>query len=288
VSCARLLVIENADTDPVGRLGEWLSAAGLELDVLRAYEGVALPPRLSEYAGLLVLGGAMGAHDDADAPWLPQVRAMLRDAVSGELPTLGVCLGAQLLAVANGGEVRPNPDGPEFGAQLIAKRGVSATDPLFGPLPITPDVIQWHFDAIDVLPAGALKLASSPGCDAQAFRLGRLAWGIQFHIETTPEIVHNWASLDADALEGYDVPRLLSRADAVHDDLLEVWQPFAVSFAEVVRDPAAVRSSRAVAISTAAPITDPAAIRAALAAELTASRGASALPMPGVRQPGHD
>jgi hypothetical protein len=150
-----------------------------------------------------------------------------------------VCLGGQLLAVANGGQVAPNPDGPEFGAQLIAKRAASANDPLFGPLPITPDVIQWHFDAINSLPPGALQLASSPGCAVQAFRLGRLAWGIQFHIETTPEIVRGWAATDARALEGYDVQRLLSHADGVHDDLAEVWAPFATSFADVVRDPAA-------------------------------------------------
>jgi len=246
VTAPRLLVIQNADSDPVGRLGDWLSAAGLDLDVHRPYDGEALPSELSAYAGLLVLGGGMGASDDARAPWLPQVRALLRDAVSGELPTLGVCLGGQLLAVANGGQVAPNPDGPEFGAQLIAKRAASANDPLFGPLPITPDVIQWHFDAINSLPPGALQLASSPGCAVQAFRLGRLAWGIQFHIETTPEIVRGWAATDARALEGYDVQRLLSHADGVHDDLAEVWAPFATSFADVVRDPAAVRASRAV------------------------------------------
>jgi GMP synthase (glutamine-hydrolysing) len=289
VTAPRLLVIQNADSDPAGRLGDWLTAAGLDLEVLRPYDGAVLPPDLAGYDGLLVLGGGMSATDDAATPWLPQVRALLRDAVSREVPTLGVCLGAQLLATANGGRVSPNPDGPELGAQLIAKRQACADDPLFGPLPITPDVIQWHFDAIDPLPPGAVQLASAPGCDVQAFRLGRLAWGIQFHIETTPELVRDWAATDARELEGYDVERLLNRSDTVHDDLVEVWQPFAAAFADVVRDPASVHPSRAVATSIAAPVTDPAAIRAALAAELTASRGgATALPMPGLRQPGHD
>jgi GMP synthase (glutamine-hydrolysing) len=290
VTSPRLLVIQTAEDDPVGRLGDWLVAAGLDLAVLRPYDdGSVLPSDLVGYDGLLVLGGGMSATDDTATPWLPQVRALLRDAVSREMPTLGVCLGAQLLATANGGRVSPNPDGPEFGAHLIAKRQAAADDPLFGPLPITPDVIQWHFDAIDPLPPGAVQLASSPGCDIQAFRLGRLAWGIQFHIETTPELVRAWAAADADALEGWDVQRLLSRSDAAHDDLVDVWQPFAAVFADVVRDPGAVDPSRAVATSTAGPITDAAAIRAALAAELTASRGgAAALPMPGLRQPGHD
>ncbi|MDQ2749616.1 MAG: type 1 glutamine amidotransferase [Actinomycetota bacterium] len=289
MTAPRLLVIQTAADDPVGRLGDWLSAAGLHLDVLRPYEGAALPADLSGCSGLLVLGGGMSATDDAATPWLPEVRALLRDAVSREVPTLGVCLGAQLLATAAGGRVGPNPAGPEFGAQLIAKRAACAGDPLFGPVPITPDVIQWHFDEVHLLPPGAVLLASSPGCDIQAFRLGRLAWGVQFHIETTPELVRAWAATDARHLEGYDVELLLSRSDAVHEDLAEVWQPFAAAFADVLRDPAAVALLRAVPTSSAEPITDAAAIRAALAEELSASRGGPAvLPMPGLRQPGHD
>ncbi len=160
---------------------------------------------------------------------------------------------------------------------------------MFGPLPITPDVIQWHFDAVVALPPGAVQLAASPGCEIQAFRLGRLAWGTQFHFETTPELVRLWAALDADALEDYDVPLLLRRSDDAHADVAEVWAPFAQSFAGVVKDPDAVRASRAVPTSTAEPITDPAAIRAALAAELTASRGGPApLPTPALRPPAHD
>ncbi|MCU1656654.1 MAG: synthase-like glutamine amidotransferase [Pseudonocardiales bacterium] len=283
MTVARLLVIQNAASDPVGRLGDWLTAAGLELDVRNAEAGATVPDHLANFDGLLVLGGGMGATEDNSAPWLPAVRALLREAITEEKPTLGVCLGAQLLAVANGGTVAPNPGGPEFGAHLIAKRAAASTDPLFGPLPITPDVIQWHFDAITALPPGAVTVASSPGCDVQAFRLGRLAWGIQFHIETTPAIVRSWAATDADALDGYDVDRILGRSDAVHDDLVEVWQPFAIAFAGIVRHPDAVAPARGIPTSTAEPITDPAAIRAALAAEAHGSRSSGVLPMPGVR-----
>jgi GMP synthase-like glutamine amidotransferase len=261
-------------------LGDWLSEAGLGLEVRPADD---LPADLDGLSGLLVLGGAMAAHDDVGHPSLAGVRALLRAAVAAELPTLGICLGAQLLALANGGAVAVNPEGPEFGAQLIAKRAAAATDPLFRELPITPDVIQWHYDAVTVLPPGAVHLAGSPTCQYQAFRVGRLAWGIQFHIETTPGLVRDWARHDGDALRAYDVERLLARSDAVHDDIAEVWTPFAHAFAGVVREPDAVRSPRVIATSTAEPVTDPAAIRAALAAELTASRGHTSLPMPGVR-----
>jgi GMP synthase (glutamine-hydrolysing) len=283
VSQPRVLVVQNADSDPPGRLAEWLTEAGLELDVVA---GPDLPADLSGYAGLVVLGGDMGAWDDERAPWLPHERALLRAAVADELPMLAVCLGAQLLAAANGGRVEPNPDGPEVGAQLIAKRAAAATDPLFGPLPITPDVIQWHYDAVITLPPGAIHLASSPMCEHQAFRLGRLAWAVQFHLETTPAVVREWARLDAARLDGYDLDRMLSHVDAIDDDLVDVWRPFAAAFADIVRDPAVVPAAPTVRISTAAPVTDPAAIRAALAAEAHEAR--TSLPMPTMRPPGND
>lgn len=275
-SAPRVLVVEVHASDPVGRLGDWLIEAGVELDVVNE----ARP--LDGYAGLVVLGGPQHAHD----PELEPIRQLVRDAVSTELPMLGVCLGGQLLAAANGGRVETNPDGPEIGAQLIAKRAAASTDPLFGALPITPDVLQWHFDAITALPPGAVQLASSPLCEQQAFRLGRLAWGIQFHIETTPEIVRSWAAQDAANLPDHDLDLIVSRAAAVHDDLAEVWQPFAHAFADVVREPAAVPAPRGVPTSTAAPVTDPAAIRAALAAEAQGAR--AVLPLPTARPPGDE
>lgn len=284
---AHIDVLQLAPSDPVGRLGEWLQTAGARLVVhdLAAGDAVPVPGALS--GGLLVLGGPMSADDDERVPYLPAVRELLRAATSDEVPTLAVCLGAQLLAAAHGGRVQPNPDGPELGAQLIAKRAAAANDPLFGPLPITPDVIQWHFDAITTLPAGAIQLASSPMCEQQAFRLGRLAWGVQFHIETTPEQVRAWAAADAAELADYDLERILERASGVHDDIAEVWQPFAAAFVEVVRDPDAVAEARAVRTTTAAPVTDPAAIRAALAAEAQAAHGGlHRLPMPGTRRDG--
>ncbi len=172
---------------------------------------------------------------------------------------------------------------PEYGSQLIAKRQAAATDPLFRELPITPDVLQWHVDEVSELPPGAVLLASSPVCEVQAFRLGRLAWGIQFHIETTPEIVTRWAEQDEELLADYDLPAILDRAVRAHPDIAEVWQPVVAGFVALAADPAAApgacrpgrgccRWPAAAPVTVAEPITDPAAIRAALAAELQASR----------------
>jgi GMP synthase (glutamine-hydrolysing) len=272
----RILVIENAEDAPVAALGDWLSAAGAELDVRRPELGEQVPSGLDGYSALVVLGGGMGAFDDVRAPWLPALRRLMADAVRAELPTLGVCLGAQLLAAAMGGRVSL-AETPEYGAQLVAKRQAAATDPLLRELPITPDVLQWHVDEVSQLPPGAVQLASSPVCENQAFRVGRLAWGVQFHIETTPEIVTDWAAQDAELLADYDLAAIVQRAVRTHPDIAEVWQPVAARFVEIAADPAAAAGPRSLPMagppaSTAAPITDPAAIRAALAAELQASR----------------
>jgi GMP synthase-like glutamine amidotransferase len=270
VSTARLLVLQFDDGYPAARLGDWLTEAGLELETRRVDLGET-PESLAGFDGLLVMGAPISAYDVVD--YLAPAKALLREAVSKQVPTLGVCFGAQLLAAANGGRVEPNPEGPELGAYLVAKRSTAATDPLFRELPIMPDVVQWHWDAITSLPPGAIQLASSVTCENQAFRLGRVAWGVQFHIETTPQIVAAWAAQDADKTSDYDVERILQRTDAVHDDVEETWRPFANAFAAIVGDPASVAEApHALPTSFAEPITDPAAIRAALAAELEASR----------------
>jgi GMP synthase (glutamine-hydrolysing) len=274
-----LLVVQNAADDPPARLGKWLGGAGAELDVREMFAGAALPADLTGHSGLLVLGGAMGARDDDLAPWLPAVRQLLLAAVRDEVPTLGICLGAQLLAIALGGDVIVGPDGPELGAQLIAKRAASATDTLFRELPITPDVIQWHYDVVNRLPPGAVLLATSPVYEVQAFRAGRVCWALQPHIETTPETVRDWAASDRGRVD-VDLEALLRRSAAAHTDIEETWQPFARRFADVLRDPASVRAVRSPVITTAAPVDDPAAIRAALAADMQGARHGGVLPLP--------
>jgi GMP synthase (glutamine-hydrolysing) len=231
------LVVQHAPAEPPGRLSEWLLDAGVLSDIAAPYSGQPLPAGLDGYEALVVLGGPMSVRDDATAPWLPATRDLLRAAVASGAPTLAIGLGAQLLAVATGGRVVRGAEGPEFGSALVAKRDVAAGDPLFGPVPFTPDVIQWHYDAVVALPPGAVLLASSPRYPNQAFRVGEAAWGLQFHIETTSEMVKSWAEANADELDAHrvDPNRVLARLDEAHADLAEVWQPFTARFAGLVR-----------------------------------------------------
>src|SRR5215217_4877222 len=166
VGVARLLVVVVHSTDPPARLGEWLRDAGMELDERHLSNGDELPATLDGYDGLVVLGGPQSALDDeTTSPELVGVRDLLRQALAADFPTLAICLGAQLLAQVGGGTVREGIDGP-----------------VFGPLPLTPDVLQFHHDEISQLPTGAVLLASSPMYDNQAFRVGQHVYGLQFHI----------------------------------------------------------------------------------------------------------
>jgi len=247
----RLLVVVPSDTDPPTRLGDWLREAGLELDERRLSTGDPLPADLAGVDGLLVLGGPQSSLDSPEvSPELVGVRALLAQAVAADVPTLAICLGAQLLAQVGGGSTRVGVDGPEVGATLVAKRDAADADPLFGPLPLSPDVLQWHHDEIDRLPPGATLLASNPHYPNQAYRVGRHVYGVQFHIETDEAMVRRWAESDAGgvASTGSDVETVCARAAAVHPDLAEVWAPFAGRFATLVRDRSA--ATRAAATSS--------------------------------------
>lgn len=234
-------MIENDPTDDPRRLGEWLTEAGLELAVHRPHAGDPLPPELDGYDALVVLGGAQHAYPGPDgvpgAPWFPQLEGLLRKAVRHQVPALGVCLGGQLLATAHGGTVERSPAGPEIGPGLVARRDAADRDPLFGPVPFTPDVIQWHHDEITELPAGAVLMAASTRYPHQAFRLGDRAWGTQFHIECDAAMVADWVSSNLGLLADLDLDpqAVVAAVAAVLPDVAEVWQPFAARFAALAR-----------------------------------------------------
>ncbi len=231
------LVIENDPSDDLRRLGDWLTEAGLELTVVRPHGGDPLPETLDEHLALIVLGGDQSAYADAGgnpgAPWFPAVEGLLRKAVRHHVPTLGVCLGAQLLATAHGGLVERSTSGPEIGPGLVGRRDAADGDPLFKYVPLLPDVVQWHRDEITELPIGAVLLAASSRYPHQAFRLGDRAWGLQFHIECDTDMIADWTRTDVAGLDelGYDPEAVVAATAEILPDVEEVWQPFAARFA---------------------------------------------------------
>ncbi len=229
----RILVLQHDPSDPPLLLGDWLRAAGAELTVLRAFDGEPIPEDLAGFDALISLGGDVGVFDDDRAPWLPATRALLAAAVESAAPTLGICLGGQLLAAATGGTVQPATGGPEIGAYLTAKRDAAADDPLFRDMPMTPDVMHYHYDVVSALPPGAVLLLSSVGYPNQAFRVGACAWGLQFHIEAPAEVVRDWARGEGLPISG----RLGAMLDAAEETMAEVWPDFIARFVDLVRHP---------------------------------------------------
>jgi len=147
------------------------------------------PPRpLGDYAALIVLGGDQNVCEQDRFPYLGDELALLRDWLPGGRPVLGVCLGAQLLAQAAGGQV-VRASSRELGWLDVGLLPAAAEDPLLGFAPERVTALQWHTYAVDP-PPGATTLASSPVCP-QAFRLGE-TWGVQFHPEVDASILRGW------------------------------------------------------------------------------------------------
>ena len=227
---ARALVVQHTGAEGLGWFQDWLPAAGLDVHPIHPYLGHRVPSSV-EGDALLVLGGPMGCMDDDIANWLPAVRQLLRTAVDDGVPTMGICLGAQLLAAATGGYVERGEHGPELGLGTVT---VPQADDLLvaGPMP----VVQWHFDAITQLPPGAEVLGSSERYEVQAFRIGEVAWGLQFHVEATPAMVAQWEPIDADAVRetGRDPETVASEVRFAEASLAAAGEALAQRFAKLV------------------------------------------------------
>ena len=184
------VVIQHVAHEGPGSLAQAVRQRGAGMRVVRADAGDAVPrpDAVADMAGLVVLGGPMGVSNDL--PWLAGERALLRSAVEAGLPVLGICLGAQQLAAALGGEVTRGP-APECGVGEVHLTAAALDDPLFGPAPTPLPCVHWHGDTFS-LPPGAVHLARNDAYENQAFRVGARAYGLQFHVEVTGALVAHW------------------------------------------------------------------------------------------------
>ncbi len=182
------LVIQHAEPEGPWAIGDALVRAGVELDVRRVFAGESLPTSVREHGGLVVMGGpASATSDEGFESRLVELR-LLADALAAEVPTLGVCLGAQLLAGAAGARVYQG-NGLEIGwGPVELTSAARRDDPLLADLPPHLEVLHWHGDTFE-LPPGSHHLARNERYAHQAFRVGTLAWGLQFHLEVTAAAV---------------------------------------------------------------------------------------------------
>lgn len=155
----------------------------------------------AEFCGVIPLGGAMSVLDADRLPYLHDEKLLLRSAIERAVPVLGICLGGQLLASALGAVVRPSAQ-PEVGWLDVRPTPAAAADAVLGHLSRPTPIYQWHVDVFD-LPQDAVRLAESDLSPNQAFRVGELAWGLQFHPEVDLETFDLWHGNHPGACEPY-------------------------------------------------------------------------------------
>jgi GMP synthase (glutamine-hydrolysing) len=202
----RILAVIYHDLCGAGVFGDEARALGHEFVEWRPADGPP-PAPLSAYDAVIAFGGGMQADEDEHYPWLTPAVDMLAEGVETGIPTLGLCLGGQMLARAAGGAVGPAAQA-EWGFDEVQLTDAGHRDALFAGRPQTLRVYQWHSYAFD-LPPGAVALARSPVC-LQAFRVGELAWGLQWHPEVTAQTALAWSEVAVPATRG--VPVALDRA----------------------------------------------------------------------------
>lgn len=199
-----VLILQHMRADSPAYLATWLQGQGVPFTVCDSEAGDVVPADISGYSALALLGGEMSANDDL--PALRQAEVLIRQAQASAVPTLGHCLGGQLMARALGARVVDSPK-PEVGWHAMHIHDSGAARAWLGE-PQEALVFQWHYDSFE-LPTGATLLSSSPSCPRQAFAIGP-HMAMQFHVELDAPKLADWAG------EAQGDPRLL-RAQAQFD-----------------------------------------------------------------------
>ena len=184
----RILVLQHSPLDHPGVMRRYMAEDGIAWDAIDVYEDQSFPP-LDGYDAMIVMGGPQQTDEEAAHPWLAGEKQYIRRAIlDGRKPIMGVCLGGQLIAEVMGGRVGAM-ERPEIGILDIETADGAAGDALFAGLSVPAKTLQWHLYAVRDLPPGALHLMRSPACENQAFRVGALAYGMQFHMEMSVDMV---------------------------------------------------------------------------------------------------
>lgn len=186
----KLLVLQHVAHELLGTLNPLLKRAGFRIRYVNFARHPDAQPSLDGYDGLIVLGGPMSVNDADRLPHLTTELKLIEDAMWRDVPVLGICLGAQLIAKTLGAEVYRNPE-KEIGWYDVSPTDDAGGDPLLLPLQKTEKIFQWHGETFD-MPRSARHLAYSFLCANQAYRYGAKVYGFQFHMEVDEPMIHRW------------------------------------------------------------------------------------------------
>lgn len=212
---ATILVLQHHPDEGLGSLAPLLASLGYATDLRALERGDRVPSSLASYVALIVMGGPMSVHDEAEYPWLRAEKALIRSAVAEQFPILGHCLGAQLISVALGGSVERNPSGQELGWWPV--RLSKAGHALWPELPAEFPLFHWHGEHCATLPPDAQVLAYNAATQVQAFALGDRILALQAHPEVTAAQVRRW--VDSNSAGPAEEGRYLQTAAEMLADL---------------------------------------------------------------------
>lgn len=208
-----IIVIKHVAIEGPGSIGEFFRNTDRRLEVISLHKGEILPQDLEDVEAIISLGGPMNVYEQDKYPFLKEEEEFLKQALKEEIPILGICLGAQALAKACGARVKA-AEHKEIGWHKVNLTGEGRQDPIFGNLAREFSVFQWHQDTFEISKEGKL-LASSDSCVNQAFRFGKNAYGLQFHVEVTAQMIESW-------INEYINPK--DRGVGVKDMLIEAYK----------------------------------------------------------------
>jgi GMP synthase (glutamine-hydrolysing) len=206
----RVLITTHVESEGPGTLGTFLESQGAELRIARLHEGEGLPSDIAEIDAVVSMGGPMNVYEDDRYPFLRDEALLIRNAIQADLPVLGICLGAQMIARCSGAIVTKSPK-KEVGWCKVSLTEEGEKSPAFSGLASELEVLQWHEDMFKI-PEGGKLLAASKDCPHQAFTY-RKALGLQFHLEVTRGMLAEWFADDP------IVESVLSRYDELEADL---------------------------------------------------------------------
>jgi GMP synthase (glutamine-hydrolysing) len=186
----KLLVLQHVAHELLGTLNPLLKRAGFRIRYVNFARHPDAQPSLDGYDGLIVLGGPMSVNDDHRLAHLSTELKLIEDALRRDVPVLGICLGAQLIAKTLGANVYRNPE-KEIGWYDVSPTDYASSDSLLAPLQKTEKIFQWHGETFDI-PRSTSHLAFSSLCANQAFRYGSKVYGFQFHMEVDEPMIHRW------------------------------------------------------------------------------------------------
>ena len=187
-----ILYLKHVDIEGPETLGLFFDQHGFDSTILNIHEGDALPTSMDNLDAVVGLGGPMNVDEEDIYSWLAPENEFIQRVIDLEIPYLGLCLGSQLLAKACGARVVKSPT-EEIGFSEIQLNQAGQEDPLFKGLNPQLNVFQWHGDMF-MIPSKGELLAASQGCPHQAFRMGKNAYGLQFHVEITPTSIKEWSN----------------------------------------------------------------------------------------------